>query len=202
MVAHEPHSRNAEVGAMGCQRNKDAILSELLVLRCRRGDPQGWRDLLARWERPLLFYIRRLVPTEQDAWDVLQKTWLAVFQGLASLKETSMLPVWLHRIARNLAVTNYRGQHRSEPLPEELTIDEGKDPPSAEAEAFDDAQAVHRALAELSVAHREVLTLYFLQDLSVEQIAQVLDVSAGTVKSRLHYARRELRTVLEEGTAK
>jgi len=59
------------------------------------------------------------------------------------------------------------------------------------------AEAVHRALDELSLAHREALTLHFLQDLSLEQIANVLEVPIGTVKSRLHHAKRELRKVLE-----
>jgi RNA polymerase sigma-70 factor, ECF subfamily len=137
----------------------------------------------------------------RDAWDVLQKMWLAAFEGLRSLHEPALLPVWLHRIARNLAMTHYRGQRHTGSLPDELPSAGIDDAPDAEAEAFDDALAVHRALNGLSVAHREVLTLSFLQDLSIEQIAQVLEVSVGTVKSRVHYAKRALRAILKEEVA-
>ena len=64
--------------------------------------------------------------------------------------------------------------------------------------SFEDAQQVHRGLSKLSLPHREALTLHFLEDLSVDEISQLLSVSPGTVKSRLHYAKRALRTILEE----
>ena len=68
--------------------------------------------------------------------------------------------------------------------------------------ALENAEAVHEALRRLSVEHREVLVLYFLQDLKIDEIAQVTGVKAGTIKSRLHYARRALRMALEcEGPA-
>jgi RNA polymerase sigma-70 factor (ECF subfamily) len=62
---------------------------------------------------------------------------------------------------------------------------------------FEDAEQVHRALSRISLAHREALTLYFLEDLSLEQMAEVLAIPVGTVKSRLCYAKRALRAVLE-----
>jgi RNA polymerase sigma-70 factor (ECF subfamily) len=66
---------------------------------------------------------------------------------------------------------------------------------------FEDAEQVHRALACLSLRHREILTLFFLEDLSVEEVATILDIPQGTVKSRLHYARWALRKVItEEGS--
>ena len=64
---------------------------------------------------------------------------------------------------------------------------------------FEDAEQVHYGLSQISLAHREVLTLYFLEDFSVEEIAQVLGIPLGTVKSRLYYAKRDLRSVLEQG---
>jgi RNA polymerase sigma-70 factor (ECF subfamily) len=63
---------------------------------------------------------------------------------------------------------------------------------------LEDADRVHYALGQISLPHREVLTLYFLQDLTIEEIANVLDVPAGTVKSRLYYARLALRSALEK----
>jgi RNA polymerase sigma-70 factor (ECF subfamily) len=84
---------------------------------------------------------------------------------------------------------------RAEPVEQ---IDDQADMEQADAlEQFENAQAVHSALDELSLPHREALTLHFLQDLSLEQIADVLDVPIGTVKSRLHHAKRALKKILE-----
>ena len=62
-------------------RDKDAVARELLALRCRRGDRAALEELIHTWERPLLYYLRRLVRDEADAWDVLQKTWVRVLKG-------------------------------------------------------------------------------------------------------------------------
>ena len=63
---------------------------------------------------------------------------------------------------------------------------------------FDDAEQVHYGLDRLSLPHREVLTLFFLQDLSLEEVATVLDIPVGTVKSRLYYAKRSMKKVMDE----
>lgn len=77
--------------------------------------------------------------------------------------------------------------------------DPGAVDPADEMVEFEDAEHIHRGLLKLSLPHREVLTLYFLEDLSVEEVAVILGVPAGTVKSRLHYARLALRKVIEGG---
>jgi hypothetical protein len=66
-------------------RDKDAILQELLVLRCRRGERRALDELIAGWQGRLFYYIRRLVGSEEDAWDVLQQTWMKVFKGIKTL---------------------------------------------------------------------------------------------------------------------
>ena len=175
----------------------ERILDELLVLRCRRGDTAAWRELIGRWERRLFYYVRRLVGGERDGWDVLQQTWLGAYESIRSLSDPKLLATWLYRIARNKAISHRRARGvRAAELAEIIGEPAAEDEPDA-LEEFENAQAVHRAIDELSLAHREVLTLHFLQDLSLEQIADVLDVPIGTVKSRLHHAKRELRKVLE-----
>ena len=82
----------------------ERIISELLVLRCRRGDTAAWRELIRHWERPLFYYVRRLVRGERDAWDVLQQTWLAAYKALPSLDDPRALRAWLYRIAHHQAV--------------------------------------------------------------------------------------------------
>ena len=174
---------------------RERIYRELLALRCRRGDADAWRELMSAWEPRLFYYVRRLVPQESDAWDVLQQTWLGAYRNIRTLAEPKLLATWLYRIARNKAISRRREQRPDVvDVADEQVVDD--DEPDA-VERFDNAEAVHRALDELSVAHREALTLHFLQDLSLEQIADVLDVPVGTVKSRLHHAKRAMRKVLE-----
>jgi RNA polymerase sigma-70 factor (ECF subfamily) len=180
-------------------RDKDAVARELLVLRCRRGDRAALEELIRTWERPLLYFIRRLVHDEADAWDVLQKTWVKMLHGICSLDDPRSLAPWLYRVARNTAFSYGRALGPPcEPL---------QDHPDARAVdlvsghvEFEDAEQVHRGLLSLSLAHREVLTLFFLEDLTVEEIATVLGVPPGTVKSRLHFAKQALRKVLEGQT--
>jgi RNA polymerase sigma-70 factor, ECF subfamily len=177
--------------------DKAAIQLELLVVRARRGDPGAQAEIIRRWERRLLYYIRRLVESEEDAWDILQETWLKALRALPTLRDARSLPVWLYRIARCTAMSHLRKRYRRQEV-----FDEGAKLPEVEGETVDfqpeDAARVHQALDRISLAHREVLTLHFLEELSVEEIAAVLGAPSGTVKSRLHYARRALRAVMEE----
>jgi len=73
---------------------KQAIYYELLVLQCRRDQKDALEELVGSWERRLFYYIRRLVEDEQDAWQVLQETWVRVLQGIRKLREPRKLPAW------------------------------------------------------------------------------------------------------------
>ena len=190
----------ARIPLASVRGERDLVLVELLVLRCRRRDADAARQLVSLFERPLLYFVRRLVGSEADAWDVVQETWLNVFRSLATVQDPRAFPAFLYAAARNAALAHLRRRHAREALLASV------DPPPAHGEAdddftSDDAAAVHRALDRLSLAHREVLTLFFLRELSLEQIAAVVGVPLGTVKSRLHHAKRALRDALEKGTA-
>jgi RNA polymerase sigma-70 factor (ECF subfamily) len=169
---------------------------EALLRRCRAGDREALEELIRCWERKLFYYIRRLVADEADAWDVLQQTWARVIKGIHGVRDSEKLVPWLYRVARNTALT-----HRASLLARERWVDRRA---TVEDIAEDEIQEsrwtpeeVHRGLATVSVHHRDALTLFFLQDLSINEIAGVLGVSEGTVKSRLFYAKRALREALE-----
>ena len=178
-------------------RDKETVARELLAVRCRRGDRTALEELVRLWERRLLYFIRRIVRDDADSWDVLQKTWIKVLSGIGSLHDPKSLAPWLYRVSRNTALTYARLKPPAcEPL--------GDDPVARNGHAadvqlrFENAEQVNRGLSTLSLAHREVLTLFFLDDLSTEEVATVLGVPSGTVRSRLHYAKIALRNVLEK----
>jgi RNA polymerase sigma-70 factor (ECF subfamily) len=173
----------------------ELIQCEMLVLRCQRHDPQAAAELVAMFEKPLLYYLRRLIDSEADAWDVMQEAWISVFRSLANLRDTRAFPAFLYRTARNSALAHLRKRNA------ELRVYEAGDPPQTitgpEPEfTAEDGAAVHAGLEKLSLPHREVLTLFFLQDLSIEQIAGVVGIPSGTVKSRLHHAKKALAAIL------
>jgi RNA polymerase sigma-70 factor (ECF subfamily) len=168
-----------------------------LLRRCHAGDGEALEELIRRWERKLFYYIRRLVAEEADAWDVLQETWTRVVRGIRKVRDPDRLVPWLYRVARNAALS-----HRQSLLARERWVDrdavvEDVVKPAA-GEMPWSADEVHRGLEQLSAHHRDALTLFFLEEFSIEEIAAVLDVSEGTVKSRLFYAKRALRDVLEK----
>jgi len=179
-----------------------AVQSELLLIRHRQGDPRALGELAALWERPLLYYLRRLLGSEEDAWDALQETWYRAVREVARLRDDRALPAWLYTVARNAAFSARRRSRPTEPLPDgeeapELPADE-PEPSLAGFEPVD----VHRALGRLTLAHREVLTLHFLEGFAVAEIGAITGAAEGTIKSRLHYAKRALRTLLDGGESR
>jgi len=146
---------------------------EALLRRCRAGDEEALEELIRRWERKLFYYVRRLVAEESDAWDVLQQTWVRVLKGIDKVRDAEKLVPWLYRVARNTAFS-----HRKSLLAQKRWVDREavvEDLAGVEVlEADWTAEDVHRGLEELSVHHRDVLTLFYLEDLSIKEIAEVL----------------------------
>jgi RNA polymerase sigma-70 factor (ECF subfamily) len=171
------------------------LYQELLAIRARRGDKEAFDEIVLTFERPLFYYVRRLVESDEDAWDVLQQTWVKAFRGLGSLRETKRFRIWLYAIAHCTVMSHHRASYRSQAVVDEAfgpeTANEADAPPNPE-----DAERVHLALAQLDPDFRAVLTLRFLEQLSVEETAEIIGVPNGTVKSRLFHAKKALKKVL------
>jgi RNA polymerase sigma-70 factor (ECF subfamily) len=177
--------------------DKRILESALLVIRWQRGDRSAFEGLVKLWEQSLFYYLRRLAPTEADAWELLQETWVKLLRSLGSLRDPQTLPAFLYTTARNTAFSHLRGRGFAS-----ISNCEDVEDDAATADdvaAFDNAEEVHHALDQLPLLQREALTLYFLQDLSLEQMATLLGVPLGTVKSRLHYAKSAIRKILLPG---
>lgn len=173
---------------------------ELLVVRAQLGDRTALEELVARWQAPVWTYVRRMLDT-QRADDVTQEAWLAVVRALPRLREPERFAPWLFTIVRR-AVTNHLRDRYAARRHQIVHGIEDLDPSDTGlqdpvTDLLDRAEAVAH-LADVPVLEREVLVLHYLEDLSVADCAQVCDVSVGTVKSRLHRARRLLRERLEE----
>jgi RNA polymerase sigma-70 factor (ECF subfamily) len=173
------------------------IQDEWIALRCQAGDNTGFEDLVATMERPLLYYATKLTGNAEMAFDVLQDVWVKVFRGIRGLKDPASLRPWLYRITHGLAVDRIR-QHVSSERAEEAHV-AGLQGAADVSFTGDDASAIHDALNDLEPKHREVLVLYFLEDFSLAEIAAVVGCSEGTVKSRIHYAKRTMKEILAGG---
>jgi len=131
----------------------------------------------------------------QIAEDIFQETWLTVIRQIHTLRELDAFAVWFYRIARNKVYEQLRNKTIVSRLNENIIAIENGD----ESEAFsaEDAAEVHRCLKLLHPEHKEVLILRFLEQMSYQQIAEVLNCNPGTVKSRIYYAKRALREKME-----
>ena len=170
----------------------DRLSERLLVLRCQAGDEEAFEDLVEGYNRRLLYYLRKMLREVDRAEDVLQEVWLAVLRGLPKLADPGAFSAWLYRIARDRACRELRERRPFRPL-EEMDLAEE----TADDIRLEDAEYIHAALDELAPEHREVLVLRFLEGMTYENIARVTGCPVGTVRSRIHYAKRALRCALE-----
>jgi RNA polymerase sigma factor (sigma-70 family) len=166
------------------------MADELLVVRCQLGEREAFAELLRTWHEPVRTYVWRMLPS-RDADDVAQEVWLAVLRGLPRLRRPDRFTPWLFTIARRAVVNRLRADYaRAE-------VADGTEP--GEPDASDlvlDRAALTAGLAGLPAREREILILFYLQDLSLETCAEICATPVGTVKSRLSRARRMLRDEL------
>lgn len=170
------------------------LLEQSLVLQYQTGNVKAFERIFFRYSSRLEYFVRRLLAPRSDVEDICQDIWLAAFRGLRRLRSPEALSVWLYRIARNRTLREFGKAGRSS---EPVDVYDMPHEPENESFSPDDAEAIHNALGRIKPQHREVLVLRFLEELPYEQIAQVVGCSPGTVKSRIHYAKRALRVQME-----
>lgn len=174
----------------------DSTPDELLVLQCQQGDMASFERLVQRWQQPLLGFAYQLTGDWAAAQDAVQETWIVVIRGLAALKDVARFRTWLFRVASHKCQDHWRRSASSRRFAERLQRQSGAapaaPPPSAERA---DVEAAFRRLAPES---RTVLALMYLQGFSVREMAEVLSLPEGTVKSRLFNARQQLQQLMEK----
>ncbi|MFD1540773.1 RNA polymerase sigma factor [Nonomuraea guangzhouensis] len=168
------------------------MTDELLVVRCQLGERAAFTELVAAWHVPVWSYVRRMLDADR-ADDVTQEIWLAVIRGLPRLKDPGRFTPWLFTIARRAVTNRLREQYgeAETPAPQEPIAEDS-------ITALVDHAELVAGLSGLPALEREILVLFYLEDLSLEDCADICAVPVGTVKSRLNRARRLLREHLIE----
>lgn len=166
---------------------------EELMLSFKNGDPLAFRELFDRYKNSIYGYVRRRVNDPGRAEEITQDVFLALVQRRNGYHVSASFRTYLYRIALNRIASEYRKKKESDPLPEEVPAAGGGDPAVV--------QQVRDALAQLEPEQREIVLLREYQGLSYEEIAAVLSVPVGTVRSRLFRAKMALRELLAPGPA-
>lgn len=187
----------------GTAQSLDAELQ--LVERCLSGEQGAWEDMVRMYTKRVYAICYRFTGRDNEAQDLTQDVFLRVFKTLGSFRagEGSFV-VWLTRLTRNLLVDHYRRTKRdraTDPLEDKLAVLEEKTAQSARADGMlagrEAGELIQGALQKLSPELREAVILRDLQEMEYREIARVLNVPEGTVKSRLNRGRAELARVLK-----
>lgn len=176
----------------------ERLHERVLVLRAKVGDRAAFHELVTLYQERLAYYVHRLVHNSHQSGDILQQIWLDAFRAIGKLQSPGAFRVWLYRIAHDRVVTNIRRQIVDADAREQLALDASETEPWNDLDLLENAELVHFALNQLSVVHREVMTLRFLEEMDVKEIARVMECSEGTAKSRLHYAKNAMRRIISE----
>lgn len=173
---------------------------ELWIRRAREGDMEAFDLLLRRYQLPIYAYVFECVRHEQTALDIVQETFVNAIRHLADLREAGKFSGWLFRIAHQKCAQRWRRSKHEPELFDEMPPEHDSDfdtPLDLLLDREESAQ-LHLALEKLPGPHRAVLVLHFLEDFSLEEIAMITGAERGTVKSRMHYAKKALRNYLED----
>jgi RNA polymerase sigma-70 factor (ECF subfamily) len=173
---------------------RNEIYNELLVIKCKQGDDEAFDELVGLWQKRLWHYALRVTGSESSAWDVLQETWYAVIKGFSRLEDVASFPAWIFRILNNKCNDWLRKQQRRTKLRDDLEQQCQNNSDCADNEKTD---FLNTAIAKLSADCRALLMLRYREDFDISQIAEVLNIPEGTVKSRLHRTIEKLRQLME-----
>lgn len=192
---------------------QEVALDQVLVDRFKNGDQAAFNEMVSRYWDRIYAMVNQLLRNPEDAEEVTQDAFIRAHRGLANFRGDSAFSTWLYQIATNLARNRYwywwrRKRDKSISFDAPMSADNPTtlaDMIPAEVETPDDitvtsefVNRIGQGMEKLSAKHREILTLRNIKNLSYEEIAEILGISVGTVKSRIARARESLRAKLGE----
>lgn len=172
-------------------KQEKQIYTELLIIRCQQGEKEAFELIVELWQKPLLVFAMRYLDQEIEAWDAVQETWVSVIKGLNKLQRPSLFVSWLFRIITNKCIDRLQKKKAEKNLLRNANIK------LESSEISNESEPLSKAIQKLSDEHKILIILRFGHELQIGQIAAILNIAEGTVKSRLHRALARLREILE-----
>ena len=173
------------------------IVDELLVLDAKAGDRSAFQSLVERWQERLWRHARRVTQRDDLAGEVTQEAWLAIAQSFGKLVEPRRFGSWALSIVTRRALDRLRHVARTDALADPGRVPDSRPDEPLSSDESDAIDALRVALADLPPDQRALLALHHVEGLPLAELAAVLSVPIGTIKSRLYTARESLRAQLE-----
>ena len=181
-------------------RTTDQIYDEWLVVRCQGRDQKALTELISRWNNRLSRYVWRLTSGHEDMADIVQEIWINAVRKLHQLRDPACFPQWVYRIATAQCANWTRRMKRNRRLQEAVNerneFERGTQVTKPEAEKI---TALREGLKCLPPDQQILISLFYIDELSINAIAESLGIPTGTVKSRLFHVREALRRTIERG---
>ena len=188
----------------------DKLSDEELVKQTQEGHREAFSQLVTRYQDRVINIVAQRISDRESAYDIAQEVFIKAFRGLAGFKSQSGFYTWLYRIAINTTLSYRRKVRRHKPMlsldrpvggneeSPKIEVADSQDSPGDVVVRKEKVDAVRRAISALDDDFNEVIILRDLQGLSYEEIANILNCPVGSIKSRLHRARKRLLEVLKK----
>ena len=182
-----------EVSVKISQQSEDLELTR----RSQAGDTEAFGELVTKYSTKIFTMVYCIVGNENDAWDLAQEGFLKAWRSIHRFEARSSFYTWLYSITMNLTIDSLRRKGRRQEVELNDAISSSLPSPAVNYQRTEIWEQVNAALAKLSPEHRAVVVLKELEDMQYREIAEVLNVSMGTVMSRLFYGRKKLQSILK-----
>ena len=181
-----------EVSVKASQRFEDLELAR----RSQAGDTEAFGELVTKYRAKIFTMVYRMVCNENDPWDLAQEGFLKAWRSIQQFQGRSSFYTWLYSLTVNLTIDSLRRKGRRVEVELDDAIPSSLPSPRANYHRNEIRQHINAALAQLSPEHRAVIVLKEIEDLQYQEIAKILNLSIGTVMSRLFYGRKQLQSIL------
>ena len=198
------HDQYLAAYPVGQRRALAELSDEELVRWGRKQDHEAFAELVSRYKHRVYWLVRRMLGSEEDE-DVAQEVFLRAYEALPGFRGDCKFSTWVYKITRNLCLAELKKRGvRGQPLSLDAESDEkihclmpaAPGGPAREIERLDLSRSVRQLMERLPVQYRTVLTLFYLNEATYEEIAEIMDTPLGTVKTNIHRARLRLRELV------